>query len=582
VIDRWIVDNEPSTRYPIYTRANVGEVFPDPVAPLSATVGITENAEPGWRDAWERFGAFDRDEFDPDNNETIGIFGGYCYLNVTIARIFGVRTPGLTPEAIDYTFFGEQPGVPPYEPQPTDDSPAHSERVGATLQWILTTPDLPELTEEQEAMNRLRAERPDLSTFSDAGLVHRYRQLMADHFRRLFGTHIFITYAATVPVGIIQQVTTELGHPEWLMELIAGVGDVESAAPSMAMWDLGRIAAGSSTLSAAFAEGVAGLPARIAALADGGDEDARRFVDAFDDFVRRYGARGPNEWEVRCPTWETEPQLALAAIDRMRLTPATESPRSHQSTLSARREQLGAQIVEMLAGNPEVQGQFQAALHSATVFLAGRERSKTNAIKLVQECRMTLLELGRRMVAAGHFDRPDNVGMLRGDELEPWLADPGPWLEEIRRREAAVEELAALEPPFVFKGTPPPVSSWERRDSKKVDIAAKGDVLQGIPGCPGKATGRARVVLDSHDPTALAPADVLIAPITDPSWTPLFVPAAAVVVDVGAPLSHAIIVSRELGIPCVVSVTDGTRRIPDGALVTVDGDTGTVTIDEGA
>ena len=65
MIERWIVDNPPSRRYPIYTRANVGEVFPEPVAPLSATLGITDNAEPGWRDALERFGAFTHDEFDP-------------------------------------------------------------------------------------------------------------------------------------------------------------------------------------------------------------------------------------------------------------------------------------------------------------------------------------------------------------------------------------------------------------------------------------------------------------------------------------------------------------------------------------
>jgi pyruvate,water dikinase len=80
---------------------------------------------------------------------------------------------------------------------------------------------------------------------------------------------------------------------------------------------------------------------------------------------------------------------------------------------------------------------------------------------------------------------------------------------------------------------------------------------------------------------ALEPGDVLIAPITDPAWTPLFVPAAAVVVNVGAQVSHAVIVSRELGIPCVVSVLDATQRIPDGALVTVDGTTGTVTLVEG-
>ena len=99
-----------------------------------------------------------------------------------------------------------------------------------------------------------------------------------------------------------------------------------------------------------------------------------------------------------------------------------------------------------------------------------------------------------------------------------------------------------------------------------------------MPGCPGISEGRARVILDSHDPTALEPCDVLIAPLTDPSWTPLFVPAAGVVVDVGAALSHAIIVSRELGIPCVVSATDATKRIPDGAMIRVDGDTGVVTV----
>ena len=65
---------------------------------------------------------------------------------------------------------------------------------------------------------------------------------------------------------------------------------------------------------------------------------------------------------------------------------------------------------------------------------------------------------------------------------------------------------------------------------------------------------------------------------TDPAWTPLFVPAAGVVVNVGAQFSHAIIVSRELGIPCVVSVTGATDSIPDGATITVDGGSGTVTV----
>ncbi|MGH9274411.1 MAG: PEP-utilizing enzyme, partial [Acidimicrobiales bacterium] len=251
-MDRWIVDSTPSRRYPIYTRANVGEVFPDPVTPLTATLGITAEAEPGWRDAFARFGAMDLDEYDPDNNEIIGVFGGYCYLNVSISRILGVRTPGLTPEIIDSTFFGTQPGVPPYQPQPTDERADLTERVGATLQWILTTPDRADLMAEQEAMEALRDARPDLSSMTDQQLVDRVRDLMSTHMRRVFAEHIFTTYCSTVPTGILQQAAIAAGDPTLAMRLIAGVGDVESAEPCMLMWDLGRVAAGSVELTAAF------------------------------------------------------------------------------------------------------------------------------------------------------------------------------------------------------------------------------------------------------------------------------------------------------------------------------------------
>jgi rifampicin phosphotransferase len=576
--DGWIVDNPPSRRYPIYTRANVGEVFPEPVAPLSATIGIHESAEPGWRDAWERFGVFDRTEFDPDNTEIIGVFGGYCYLNVSIARIFGVRVPGLTPDDIDRTFFGEQPGVPPYAPSPTDESPEHSARAGETLQWILGTTDLAELREEEELLTRLRADRPDLTALTEAELVARFRGLMRDHFRRLFGTHIFITYAATVPTGIIGQVCAAVGDPTRALTIIGGVGDVESAAPSMAMWELGRQAAGSTSLTTAFEEGVLGLPGRIRTLAEAGDADSERFATGFAELLERFGARGPNEWEMRSPTWETDPELALAAIDRMRLSAPEQSPVTHQADRSAAREEASADLLAKVEGDAETHAQLAAALRVAPLFLAGRERSKTNAIKLVHECRLTMAELGRRMVDAGHLDDPRGYGMLREDELDDFLADPGSWTATVREREATYAVLGALEPPFVFEGDPPPPSTWPARGSRRVEAEVPGAVLHGIGGCAGRVTGRARVMLDPHHPGDLEPGDILVAPITDPSWTPLFVPAGGVVVDVGAPLSHAIIVSRELGIPCVVSVTDGTRRIPDGAMVEVDGDQGTVTM----
>jgi len=145
-------------------------------------------------------------------------------------------------------------------------------------------------------------------------------------------------------------------------------------------------------------------------------------------------------------------------------------------------------------------------------------------------------------------------------------------------REEQYLSLWELEPPFIVNGSVPPLSQWARRGAGTVTMAAHGEQLLGVPGAPGRAVGRARVVTDPGDPRGLEPGDVLVAPVTDPAWTPLFVPAAAVVVDVGAQVSHAVIVSRELGIPCVVSVKDATRRIVDGTMLLVDGDAGTVTV----
>ena len=180
---------------------------------------------------------------------------------------------------------------------------------------------------------------------------------------------------------------------------------------------------------------------------------------------------------------------------------------------------------------------------------------------------------------AASSTRRSDICLLFGDEVEALASGTLTGTHELAAaRRADLYWLGTLEPPFLFDSSPPSNTTWPKRGDHRPPVANAGDVLAGLPGCPGVARGRARVVLHASDPSALEPGDVLIAPITDPAWTPLFVPAAAVVVDVGAPLSHAIIVSRELGIPCVVSVNEATDRIPDGALVEVNGDTGTVTV----
>ena len=572
----YVTDSDLSERFPLYTRANVGEVFPDPVTPLTSSTGLWQ-AELGWRDAWERIGAFDQNEFPPDQFAQLGVVAGYCYLNASLIRLFGVRAPGLTWEDMDEQFFGALPGVPPYEAQPGDEDLEKTAAIGGVFQWVLSKTrleELEELTADKEATEKLRADRPDLTEYTNEELFSEFQKLMQEH-RKYFSQHIFTTYMATVPVGIISGVATAVARPDLFMPIIAGIGEVDSAEPSHALWDMGRLVHASNELSEAFNDGVAGLLERLSGSTNA---EVRSFLEAFNAFVFAYGSRGPNEWEVRSPTWETRPELALSAIERMRLAPEEAAPKTQHAQRAEQREAAAAALLAMVEGDPEVHAELAAGIAASMAWLPARERTKTNNIRLIHEIRVRMRVIGERMVHIGAFDEVEDFGFLEEAEYGALFSDPLSMLGTIRKRREEYYGLLEREAQFLFNGEADPPDTWRRRDDVAEDRLEKGQTIQGMPGCPGAAEGHARVILDSNDPTALEPGDILVAPITDPSWTPLFVPAAAVVVDVGAPLSHAIIVSRELGIPCVVSATDATRRIPDGALIRVEGDSGIITV----
>lgn len=572
--ERWLIDGTPSARFPVYSRANTGEVLPDPSSPLGWTLVWLPGVVEGWADGHVSLGTFERHEFG-EPPEPCDVFGGYLYINVSVARTYGERTPGASAKLIDDVFFGDHPDVPAYVPHPDDVCDAASTRMVATLQWVLGAASLPELLDDRREVDGVVAARPDLAHVDDAALVARARSVVP-LVRRLFDRHFVVSASAAFGPGVAGATLAELGHPEALLALLAGIGDVDSAAPAAAMWELSRMVRRSPELAAAFDAGVPGVLQRLSDGARGalGVEAFRRRVD---DFCFEFGSRGPNEWDISSPTWGTAPEIALVAVERMRHLPDSESPQVHGSQMAAERELL---LEKLLAdATPEQAEQLQRGVRSGQVFLAGRERTKTNIIRAIHEIRLAVLELGRRMVERGVLAEARDVCMLLDAELDGFVADPAAYRDRIRERRAEHAHLSDLEPPWVVNGVAPPLSSWAERGAAQVVPVEVGEVLHGGASAPGVATGRARVIHHPTDGMDLEPGEVLVAPVTDPSWTPLFVTAAAVVVDVGAMGSHAMIVSRELGIPCVASVHDATRRIPDGALVTVDGAAGTVRVD---
>ena len=226
-------------------------------------------------------------------------------------------------------------------------------------------------------------------------------------------------------------------------------------------------------------------------------------------------------------------------------------------------------------------GNFKKAIKAAPHWARAREATRDRAIRSMLPPKRVLRELVRRAAQRGGVDDVRQVAMLRyREEFPRYLRDPSSLMATIRERWALRERFAAVTPPFFISSQDdvPSIESLESAQAVAAQPAPTGTVLTGDPGSAGVARGRARVVLDPADARGLQPGEILVAPLTDPAWTPLFLPAAGVVVNVGALMSHAVIVSRELGIPCVVSVTGATERIPNGAMIEIDGATGRVTV----
>ncbi len=571
----WVCDDEGSTRFPVFTRGNVGEVFIEAVSPLTWSAYGVHAWEPGYRDGLYEMGVFTPEEFKPAGEcEVLGCFGGYVYINMSVTRVIAVRIPGMTTEAIDASFFGDYPDVPPYRADPRDQNAERTAQVSVWLNSLFTTDPKPTTDQDRVRLDALIAQRPDFARMSDAQLLGYFRSLSAEA-RHLLKRHLVNTFGCNVLTGVIAQICQAVGAGDLASKVTAAVGDVDSASQSFELWELSREVRSLPAVAAAFDQGVEGLLDRLHASSDPG---ANSFLARWDAFIGRWGFIGPSVWEFRSPTYRTDPEIPLRMLDRARQAPDSSAPDARSATLIAEREAAIAEISGRLAGDPEAQGQFTGAARSAANYLATRERSKMHCTILIDEARAPLRELGQRLVNRGLLPRWEHLLLVTNDEADAFVANPAAYASPIAERAVRLELLKAKEPPFVFEGDPLPLSAFKDRGSGKIEIAIAGTQLHGIGVSPGRYTGRARIITSLAVESALEPGEVIVALTTDASWGPLFLAAGAVVVETGSVISHAAIVSRELGIPAVVSVANVTQRIGHGTTITVDGNTGTVTV----
>ncbi|ATB39021.1 phosphoenolpyruvate synthase [Cystobacter fuscus] len=313
-------------------------------------------------------------------------------------------------------------------------------------------------------------------------------------------------------------------------------------------------------------------------------EGGPAFLTAWRAFLERYGMRGHGEVDLSRPRYKEDPSLLLATIvggaGPAGANRSAGEHRAHHAALAARAEAAGERLVA--ASRRGLTGSLRARLARRWVRLARaglglREHPKFLLVRVLELVRDAVLEAGSLLVRRGALGAPDEVFLFRFEELIAALeAERAPDLRPLaEERRAALRRDARRAPPLVMAS-----------DGEIPVLAGREDLppgaMSGTAASAGVVEGRARVVLD---PTreVLHAGEILVAPHTDPGWTPLFVHASGLVTEVGGLMTHGSVVAREYGIPAVVSVTGATRRIHTGQRIRVDGTRGIVELlDEGA
>jgi pyruvate,water dikinase len=300
------------------------------------------------------------------------------------------------------------------------------------------------------------------------------------------------------------------------------------------------------------------------------------------EFLHAYGHRGVAEIDLGLPRWSEDPTHILGVLaNYFQLKDPDLAPNIQFHRGAQEAEVMVATLTRRAKRKSWLRGLLVGFFLKRARALAGfREMPKFCLVLLLAYIRRSLLSIGKAMEHEGWLEHAEDIFFITLSEARTGSTQgtipTGKELHHIvRERRASYDhELQRHHIPRVLlsDGTEPTVAS-------QVGELAK-DSLKGTPASPGIVTAQARVILD---PTGarLTQGEILVAPSTDPGWTPLFLIAGGLVMEMGGAMSHGAVVAREYGIPAVVGVAGATERISTGQQITVDGVAGTVTIGKG-
>lgn len=291
-------------------------------------------------------------------------------------------------------------------------------------------------------------------------------------------------------------------------------------------------------------------------------------------FLQEYGHQGVCELDLGLARWSEDPTpvfVLLAGyldLEEGALRPDLRLQRAHQAARS-----MLATLAQRACQRGWLRGQLvRLCLQHAHALAGFREMTRFVVGLVLSQARTQLRPVGETLVRAERLNRAEDLSFLSLPEIHAALAGADLRATIAARQVTFVRELQRRRVPLLL------LSDGSEPIGQDQNTAPSARTLQGVAASAGRVTGRARVI---HDPqnARLLPGEILVAPSTDPGWTPLFPVAAGLVMETGGAMAHGAIVAREYGLPAVVAVPAATTRITTGTRITLDGATGSVTIE---
>jgi nucleoside-diphosphate-sugar epimerase/phosphohistidine swiveling domain-containing protein len=511
---------------PAFSSANTSEAMPGPLTPLAL-----ELAMDCMRTAGATMGdlvKLPRDIADLVADRSTASFGHGVFANVSVIVALANAMPGSNGSAgWESLFGGSLVSGPPIRLSARDKA-----RIGVNA--VRSIAALRREADRVDAAARNVSLTPEeLSRLTDEQLLGR-----------LGLAHDLAVDASAVSSNAAAFVASVAGALEdhGLADLITGRADDTDLASAAALRAATRLAdelRADRGLAQAVSRALAQGPRALDTLAADRPDFAARVRTA----LAEHGHRGPRELELASEVFALAPHRFLDVVAKAAAAP----PRA-------------------ACPAPAVKAPLRPIAAWCHRLHHSREVARDAWVRAAHVYRLAALERGNRLVAAGLLDRADDAFYLTLDQL---LVLPADARALIARRREERARLQAIRVPAVFTGT------WEPEPTD--DGLRAGEVVQGIGVSPGVSRGTVRV-LDVDSLGDLEPGEILVAAYTDAGWTPYFGLAAGVLTDTGGQMSHAAVVARECGIPCVVAVPNVSNRLRTGQVVELDGATGRVTV----